>query len=794
MAGKNEARLGMDISDYEKKLAKATNDLNKFVKGGVGSLGSLSNAFGTLTGRSGGSTGALIGSLGSLAATLGATASAASIMKSSIDTAMNFEKSMSSLKSLTGLGGEAMEDLKAAAIDLGASTTQSASQVADAFRLIGSSKPELLGSTTALRSVTEAAITLAEASGMEVPDAAKALTTSLNQLGAGADQAARFINVLAAGSQKGAGDINWLNGAITQSGTAAKAVGVEYEELVANLEQLAQGGFEAGSAGTALRSIIMSLEKQSNGKLKPSVVGLTSAFANLGKECKTIGDYQAIAGKEFASQAKILADNADKAEKMRAAISGTSTATEQAKINNDNFAGSVKNLSSAWEGLMLTINDSNGMLKGWVDNTTKLVNNLRYLMSSHDTQVSMGANRLLNGTDNNGLLATLSARMDATVANSWSKEDATRMALKDLDKWFYAQRAAHRKSKKELEMVTEAYERAQQYVKNYFKELEQGQARVDATGGAGGNTVVSPKGGKDAYMEGTLGYYEQKLKAANDALNQAASAEAYSAAKQIVAIYEREISKIKNGGISTSGTSVNTNIPSITGIDKAAASFDTKGLSEFGSSAKECADLLDRIADFKSDTMTEGIYQLSDAFQTLGNTVGGAAGNVLSLAGAMAQQVVSGMTTIATLKAEQASHMANIAALRAEALARHDHATVTALDAAAGALAAHSSIPFVGVAMGVGMVASLISTLSSMPKFAEGAYVNRPTVGLFGEAGPEFVLPEKKLDEAFQRNGSAGNIQVEGNITVKGEDINIALARYGQRTGKGKIVYEKSVR
>ena len=44
---------------------------------------------------------------------------------------------------------------------------------------------------------------------------------------------------------------------------------------------------------------IMSLEKQGNTKLKPSVVGLTEAFKNLGQECKSVSDYQDIAGKQY---------------------------------------------------------------------------------------------------------------------------------------------------------------------------------------------------------------------------------------------------------------------------------------------------------------------------------------------------------------------------------------------------------------------------------------------------------------------------------------------------------------
>ncbi|MEG0796686.1 MAG: hypothetical protein RR397_09325 [Odoribacter sp.] len=51
-----------------------------------------------------------------------------------------------------------------------------------------------------MASVTKNAIVLAEAAGIEVPDAAKALTGALNQMGVGANKAEEYINILAAAS------------------------------------------------------------------------------------------------------------------------------------------------------------------------------------------------------------------------------------------------------------------------------------------------------------------------------------------------------------------------------------------------------------------------------------------------------------------------------------------------------------------------------------------------------------------------------------------------------------------
>ena len=295
------------------------------------------------------------------------------VVGDNIETAMNFERSMSGLSALTGMTGKDLDKLKEYAIELGSSTTLTASQVADAFRLIGSQQPQLLSSGEALKEVTKYAIQLSEAAGIDLATASQTLSTSINQMGGDSKNAARYVNVLAAASQKGAGDISWLGEALTKSATAAKAVGTDYEELVSNLEQLAKAGFDASTAGTALRSIIMNLEKQANQDFKPSVVGLTEAFDNLGKAQLDITGYQQIAGKMFATQAKVLADAASEARNMTDAITGTNIAEEQASTNVNNLSGAIKQLESAWEGLNLHINDSNGPITSFVNDLTTTV-------------------------------------------------------------------------------------------------------------------------------------------------------------------------------------------------------------------------------------------------------------------------------------------------------------------------------------------------------------------------------------------------------------------------------------
>src|SRR5476649_2753222 len=90
---------------------------------------------------------------------------------------------------------------------MGRTTEYSASQAVEALKLMASAKPELLQTADGLTQATKSALVLAQAAGTTLPDATKTLALSLNQFGAGANQADRYINVLAAGAKFGASEI-----------------------------------------------------------------------------------------------------------------------------------------------------------------------------------------------------------------------------------------------------------------------------------------------------------------------------------------------------------------------------------------------------------------------------------------------------------------------------------------------------------------------------------------------------------------------------------------------------------
>ena len=304
--------------------------------------------------------------------------------KKIISTNAKFEKSLSSLQSILGVSNKELKFFKDESIRMGSATTQTASQVAAAFKLIGSQKPELLKDRDALAKVTEQAIVLAEAAEVDVPVAAKALTGALNQMGKSAKDSGKFINILAAGSKEGAADIPYLNTAIEKSGAVARDANLSFAQLVAGIETIAPSITEPSTAGLQFKNVLLELQKASYGYASGQF-NLTDALNEVNKELSEIEDPAKRASREMDIFGKIslvagkaMINNVDAYENFTEKVSGTNTAYEQQKTNTDNLMGSIEKFKSALEGLILGLNSEGGLtgaFKGIVDVATFVIDN-----------------------------------------------------------------------------------------------------------------------------------------------------------------------------------------------------------------------------------------------------------------------------------------------------------------------------------------------------------------------------------------------------------------------------------
>ena len=324
------------------------------------------------------------GLLATGAATITGVSMALNTLRSNRDSK---ESSQAELKALTGLDDESIqwltrqaEILSTAMDESGLRIRQSSDEILQAYMLIGSKKPELLKDKEALNAVTIEAMRLAAAAKIDLKDAVTATTVSLNMYGESADKAARYVNVLAAGSKEGAADVSAQAAAIKNAGVAAAGAGVSIEGLQGTIQMLAEKGLEAEPAGTALRKFFLVLQTGPD-ETNPKVVGLQAALENLNKKSLTAAQIQAMFGEEAFSAATILIDNANKVQQYTEAVTDTNIAMEQAAINSDTNEAKMaqyrNRIKEAGIELAERLNPSLSMLTGW---TTKIITTLPTLI------------------------------------------------------------------------------------------------------------------------------------------------------------------------------------------------------------------------------------------------------------------------------------------------------------------------------------------------------------------------------------------------------------------------------
>lgn len=291
------------------------------------------------------------------AATFVAALSIEGVIRRSIDASRAFERAVADLSAITGATGDALRELKDEAKLLGATTSASAGQVIEAMKLIASAKPELLETRGALAAVAKEAIALADASGMALPAAAEAVTLALNQFGEGADQAARFVNVLAAGAKFGASEIADTAIALKNSAVSAASARVSFEEVNAAIQALAAGGIKGGEAGTALRNVILKLENSASRELKPSINGLAGALDALNAKNLTSTQLTKLFGLENVNAAQALLRASERVRELTADLTGTSTAYDQAAINTATFDNAIKRMNNTLDLALIKLGD-----------------------------------------------------------------------------------------------------------------------------------------------------------------------------------------------------------------------------------------------------------------------------------------------------------------------------------------------------------------------------------------------------------------------------------------------------
>ena len=363
-------RLMADTASYEASMTRAGSTARSVASG-------MEN-----TGRKS----ALIAS-GMTAAGLAVAAFGVAAVKMAAD----FDQQMSTVQASTGATSAQMDQLRAAAIEAGASTVYSASDSADAINDLGKAGMSV---TDILTGGLTGALNLAASDGMAVGDAAEYMANALSMFHLKGSQASQVADTLAAGAGKAVGNVSDFGEALNNCGAQANSFGMNIQETTGVLALFAQNGTIGAEAGTQLNSMLMKLaapSTEASNTMKElgisaydaqgHFVGMAKFAGQLQKAEKDLTDEQrnqanaTIFGSYAIKAANYLYEAGESGvNKWTKAVSESGYAAEQAAAKNNNLKGDLENLGGSMESLMISVGEgAQGPLRKMVQGLDTLV-------------------------------------------------------------------------------------------------------------------------------------------------------------------------------------------------------------------------------------------------------------------------------------------------------------------------------------------------------------------------------------------------------------------------------------
>ena len=297
--------------------------------------------------------------------------------KDLINTIQDFEKQNSKLASVLGTTIEGVSRLTDQAKYLGRTTTATASQVTG----LQIELAKLGFSQEVIEKLTPATLKFAKAVDTDLSSAAAFAGAAMRMFNKDANEAENVMATFAVATTKSALDFNKLQASLATVGPVANSFGFSIEETTALLGQLSNAGFDASSAATATRNILLNLA-DANGDLAKALGGpvtnlddLVNGMKKLNAEGVDLAKALELTDKRSVAAFTTFLNGTDNILALRDSITGcTSDFNKMSATMGDNAAGSWAGFESAVEGLVLKFSGLTEGLKilyGWA---TELVN------------------------------------------------------------------------------------------------------------------------------------------------------------------------------------------------------------------------------------------------------------------------------------------------------------------------------------------------------------------------------------------------------------------------------------
>lgn len=302
---------------------------------------------------------------------------------------VTLDSQMHDLSAVAGVTGDALKEIEGYARDSAKAFGTDAGVAVEGYKLLLSQlTPELGKCPAALKSMGESIQITSKLMGGDGVAAAQVLTTAMNQYGVSLDDPiaasktmADMMNTMAAAGQAGSAELPAIKAALEQCGMAAKAANVSFEETNAAIQVLDKAGKKGSEGGVALRNIMAILSqgrflpKDTREELEKAGIDVLA----LGDKNKTLKErlemlkpvlndsalFSKLFGMENANAARALVQGTDKLAEFTEAVTGTSSAEEQAAIIMDSYAEKQARINQQIEDVKISLFQATGGATMW---------------------------------------------------------------------------------------------------------------------------------------------------------------------------------------------------------------------------------------------------------------------------------------------------------------------------------------------------------------------------------------------------------------------------------------------
>lgn len=360
-------RLGNDFRQgriHQTQYAEATGRLTREMRQLEASQRRVSAIQGTLS--KGFSTAKMVTGM----AAVGTVAVATGVALDSLNKAATFEQQMTKVGVISGSSAGEMKKLSAAALQLGADTSLSASEVADGMNELATKGY----SATNILSAMPGMIAAAESSGEDLALTSNVVASALNAFNLEGTESSRVADIMAMTANKTAAGVEDLGYSFKYAAPWANSLEISMEELAAATGSMVDKGLAGEQAGTALRMGLSRLAQEPKKaekalkklgvtafdqegnftSLNQLIDDLRDSTKELSKQDK-IKSIGAIFGVEAASGWLTLIDSApDKLDKLTESLEKSEGAAQKAAdAMKDNYGGALEQLQGSFESAQI---------------------------------------------------------------------------------------------------------------------------------------------------------------------------------------------------------------------------------------------------------------------------------------------------------------------------------------------------------------------------------------------------------------------------------------------------------